>query len=114
MEFDEEHESNWQTDVWRSLNTIETNTDESKDALLELSENQQKIVYNTSRLVDTVADDPSMGKSMSDNVNELASSVANLRLMVWWGGIIQTILFGLILWRIWWDVWPATIRQHRR
>ncbi len=101
MEFDEEHESNWQTDVRRSLNTIETNTDESKDTLLELSENQQKIVYNTSRLVDTVADDPSMGKSMSDNVNELASSVANLRLMVWWGGIIQTILFGLILWRIW-------------
>ena len=101
MEFDEEHESNWQTDVRRSLNTIETNTDESKDMLLELSENQQKIVYNTSRLVDTVADDPSMGKSMSDNVNELASSVANLRLMVWWGGIIQTILFGLILWRIW-------------
>ena len=101
MEFDEEHQSNWQTDVRRSLNTIETNTDESKDTLLELSENQQKIVYNTSRLVDTVADDPSMGKSMSDNVNELASSVANLRLMVWWGGIIQTILFGLILWRIW-------------
>ena len=101
MEFDEEHESNWQTDVRRSLNTIETNTDESKDTLLELSENQQKIVCNTSRLVDTVADDPSMGKSMSDNVNELASSVANLRLMVWWGGIIQTILFGLILWRIW-------------
>ena len=101
MEFDEEHESNWQTDVRRSLNTIETNTDESKDTLLELSENQQKIVYNTSRLVDTVADDPSMGKSMSDNVIELASSVANLRLMVWWGGIIQTILFGLILWRIW-------------
>ena len=101
MEFDEEHESNWQTDVRRSLNTIETNTDESKDTLLELSENQQKIVYNTSRLVDTVADDPSMGKSMSENVNELASSVANLRLMVWWGGIIQTILFGLILWRIW-------------
>ena len=101
MEFDEEHESNWQTDVRRSLNTIETNTDESKDTLLELSENQQKIVYNTSRLVDTVADDPSMGKSMSDNVNELASSVANLRLMVSWGGIIQTILFGLILWRIW-------------
>ena len=101
MEFDQEHESNWQTDVRRSLNTIETNTDESKDTLLELSENQQKIVYNTSRLVDTVADDPSMGKSMSDNVNELASSVANLRLMVWWGGIIQTILFGLILWRIW-------------
>ena len=101
MEFDEEHESNWQTNVRRSLNTIETNTDESKDTLLELSENQQKIVYNTSRLVDTVADDPSMGKSMSDNVNELASSVANLRLMVWWGGIIQTILFGLILWRIW-------------
>ncbi len=101
MEFDEENESNWQTDVRRSLNTIETNTDESKDTLLELSENQQKIVYNTSRLVDTVADDPSMGKSMSDNVNELASSVANLRLMVWWGGIIQTILFGLILWRIW-------------
>ena len=101
MEFDEESESNWQTDVRRSLNTIETNTDESKDTLLELSENQQKIVYNTSRLVDTVADDPSMGKSMSDNVNELASSVANLRLMVWWGGIIQTILFGLILWRIW-------------
>ena len=101
MEFDEEHESNWQTDLRRSLNTIETNTDESKDTLLELSENQQKIVYNTSRLVDTVADDPSMGKSMSDNVNELASSVANLRLMVWWGGIIQTILFGLILWRIW-------------
>ena len=101
MEFDEEHESNWQTDVRRSLNTIETNTDESKDTILELSENQQKIVYNTSRLVDTVADDPSMGKSMSDNVNELASSVANLRLMVWWGGIIQTILFGLILWRIW-------------
>ena len=101
MEFDEEHESNWQTDVRRSLNTIETNTDESKDTLLELIENQQKIVYNTSRLVDTVADDPSMGKSMSDNVNELASSVANLRLMVWWGGIIQTILFGLILWRIW-------------
>ena len=101
MEFDEEHESNWQTDVRRSLNTIETNTDESKDTLLELSENQQKIVYNTSRLVDTVADDPSMGKSMSDNVNELASSVANLRLMVWWGGIIQTILFGLILWMIW-------------
>ena len=101
MEFDEEHKSNWQTDVRRSLNTIETNTDESKDTLLELSENQQKIVYNTSRLVDTVADDPSMGKSMSDNVNELASSVANLRLMVWWGGIIQTILFGLILWRIW-------------
>ena len=101
MEFDEEHESNWQTDVRRSLNTIETNTDESKDTLLELGENQQKIVYNTSRLVDTVADDPSMGKSMSDNVNELASSVANLRLMVWWGGIIQTILFGLILWRIW-------------
>ena len=101
MEFDEEHESNWQTDVRRSLNTLETNTDESKDTLLELSENQQKIVYNTSRLVDTVADDPSMGKSMSDNVNELASSVANLRLMVWWGGIIQTILFGLILWRIW-------------
>ena len=101
MEFDEEHESNWQTDVRRSLNTIETNTDESKDTLLELSENQQKIVYNTSRLVDTVADDPSMSKSMSDNVNELASSVANLRLMVWWGGIIQTILFGLILWRIW-------------
>ena len=101
MEFDEEHESNWQTDVRRSLNTIETNTDESKDTLLELSENQQKIVYNSSRLVDTVADDPSMGKSMSDNVNELASSVANLRLMVWWGGIIQTILFGLILWRIW-------------
>ena len=101
MEFDEEHESNWQTDVRRSLNTIETNTDESKDTLLELSENQQKIVYNTSRLVDTVADDPSIGKSMSDNVNELASSVANLRLMVWWGGIIQTILFGLILWRIW-------------
>ena len=101
MEFDEEHERNWQTDVRRSLNTIETNTDESKDTLLELSENQQKIVYNTSRLVDTVADDPSMGKSMSDNVNELASSVANLRLMVWWGGIIQTILFGLILWRIW-------------
>ena len=101
MEFDEEHESNWQTDVRRSLNTIETNTDESKDTLLKLSENQQKIVYNTSRLVDTVADDPSMGKSMSDNVNELASSVANLRLMVWWGGIIQTILFGLILWRIW-------------
>ena len=101
MEFDEEHESNWQTDVRRSLNTIETNIDESKDTLLELSENQQKIVYNTSRLVDTVADDPSMGKSMSDNVNELASSVANLRLMVWWGGIIQTILFGLILWRIW-------------
>ena len=101
MEFDEEHESNWQTDVRRSLNTIETNTYESKDTLLELSENQQKIVYNTSRLVDTVADDPSMGKSMSDNVNELASSVANLRLMVWWGGIIQTILFGLILWRIW-------------
>ena len=101
MEFDEEYESNWQTDVRRSLNTIETNTDESKDTLLELSENQQKIVYNTSRLVDTVADDPSMGKSMSDNVNELASSVANLRLMVWWGGIIQTILFGLILWRIW-------------
>ena len=101
MEFDEEHESNWQTDVRRSLNTIETNADESKDTLLELSENQQKIVYNTSRLVDTVADDPSMGKSMSDNVNELASSVANLRLMVWWGGIIQTILFGLILWRIW-------------
>jgi uncharacterized protein YbcC (UPF0753/DUF2309 family) len=101
MEFDEEHESNWQTDVRRSLNTIETNTDESKDTLLELSENQQKIVYNTSRLVDTVADDPSMGKSMSDNVNELASSVANLRLMVWWGGIIQIILFGLILWRIW-------------
>ena len=101
MEFDEEHESNWQTDVRRSLNTIETNTDESKDTLLELSENQQKIVYNTSRLVDTVADDPSMGKSMSDYVNELASSVANLRLMVWWGGIIQTILFGLILWRIW-------------
>ena len=101
MEFDEEHESNWQTDVRKSLNTIETNTDDSKDTLLELSENQQKIVYNTSRLVDTVADDPSMGKSMSDNVNELASSVANLRLMVWWGGIIQTILFGLILWRIW-------------
>ena len=101
MEFDEEHESNWQTDVRRSLNTIETNTDESKDTLLELSENQQKIVYNTSRLVDTVADNPSIGKSMSDNVNELASSVANLRLMVWWGGIIQTILFGLILWRIW-------------
>ena len=101
MEFDEKHESNWQTDVRRSLNTIETNTDESKDTQLELSENQQKIVYNTSRLVDTVADDPSMGKSMSDNVNELASSVANLRLMVWWGGIIQTILFGLILWRIW-------------
>ena len=101
MEFDEEHESNWQTDVRRSLNTIETNTDESKDTLLELSENQQKIVYNTSRLIDTVADDPSMGKSMSDNVDELASSVANLRLMVWWGGIIQTILFGLILWRIW-------------
>ena len=101
MEFDEEHESNWQTDVRRSLNTIETNTDESKATLRELSENQQKIVYNTSRLVDTVADDPSMGKSMSDNVNELASSVANLRLMVWWGGIIQTILFGLILWRIW-------------
>ena len=101
MEFDEEHESNCQTDVRRSLNTIETNADESKDTLLELSENQQKIVYNTSRLVDTVADDPSMGKSMSDNVNELASSVANLRLMVWWGGIIQTILFGLILWRIW-------------
>ena len=101
MEFDEEHESNWQTDVRRSLNTIETNTDESKDTLLELSENQQKIVYNTSWLVDTVADDPSMGKSMSDNVNELASSVANLRLMVWWGGIIQTILFWLILWRIW-------------
>lgn len=101
MEFDEEHESNWQTDVRRSLNTIETNTDESKDTLLELSENQQKIVYNTSRLVDTVADDPSIGKSMSGNVNELASSVANLRLMVWWGGIIQTILFGLILWRIW-------------
>ena len=101
MEFDEEHESNWQTVVRRSLNTIETNTVESKDTLLELSENQQKIVYNTSRLVDTVADDPSMGKSMSDNVNELASSVANLRLMVWWGGIIQTILFGLILWRIW-------------
>ena len=101
MEFDEEHESNWQTDVRRGLNTIETNTDESKDTLLELSENQQKIVYTTSRLVDTVADDPSMGKSMSDNVNELASSVANLRLMVWWGGIIQTILFGLILWRIW-------------
>ena len=101
MEFDEEHESNWQTDVRRSLNTIEANTDESKDTLLELSENQQKIVYNTSRLVDTVADGPSMGKSMSDNVNELASSVANLRLMVWWGGIIQTILFGLILWRIW-------------
>ena len=48
-----------------------------------------------------MANDPSMGKSMSDNVNELASSVANLRLMVWWGGIIQTILFGLILWRIW-------------
>ena len=45
MEFDEEHESNWQTDVRRSLNTIETNTDESKDTLLELSENQQKIVY---------------------------------------------------------------------
>ena len=44
MEFDEEHESNWQTDVRRSLNTIETNTDESKDTLLELSENQQKIV----------------------------------------------------------------------
>ena len=104
MEFDEEHESNWQTDVRRSLNTIETNTDESKDTLLELSENQQKIVYNTSRLVDTVADNPSIGKSMSDNVNELASSVANLRLMVWWGGIIQTILFGLILWRIWGDV----------
>ena len=101
MEFDEEHESNWQMDVGRSLNTIEANTDESKDTLLELSENQQKIVYNTSRLVDTVADDPSMGKSMSDNVNELASSVANLRLMVWWGGIIQTILFGLILWRVW-------------
>ncbi|MDC3092897.1 hypothetical protein OA410_02765 [Paracoccaceae bacterium] len=101
MEFDEEHESNGQTDVRRSLNTIETNTDESKDTLLELSENQQKIVYNTSRLVDTVADDPLMGKSMSDNVNELASSVANLRLMVWWGGILQTILFGLILWRIW-------------
>ena len=101
MEFDEEHESNWQTVVRRSLNTIETNTVESKDTLLELSENQQKIVYNTSRLVNTVADDPSMGKSMSDNVNELASSVANLRLMVWWGGIIQTILFGLILWRIW-------------
>ena len=101
MEFDEEHESNWQTVVRRSLNTIETNTVESKDTLLELSENQQKIVYNTSRLVDTVADDPSMSKSMSDNVNELASSVANLRLMVWWGGIIQTILFGLILWRIW-------------
>ena len=101
MEFDEEHESNWQSDVRRSQNTLETNTDESKDTLLELSENQQKIVYNTSRLVDTVADDPSMGKSMSDNVNELASSVANLRLMVWWGGIIQTILFGLILWRIW-------------
>ena len=114
MEFDEEHERNWQTVVRRSLNTIETNTVESKDTLLELSENQQKIVYNTSRLVDTVADDPSMGKSMSDNVNELASSVANLRLMVWWGGIIQTILFGLILWRIWWDVWPATIRQRRR
>ena len=101
MEFDEEHESNWQTDVRRSLNAIEANTDESKDTLLELSENQQKIVYNTSRLVDTVADDPSMGKSMSDSVNELASSVANLRFMVWWGGIIQTILFGLILWRIW-------------
>ena len=101
MEFDEEHESNWQRDVRRSLNAIEAYTDESKDVLLELSENQQKIVYNTSRLVDTVADDPSMGKSMSDNVNELASSVANLRLMLWWGGIIQTILFGLILWRIW-------------